>query len=136
MVVGPGLGATVGNVEFLAHSTDTPRFNLAIITIEPHSDGPDPHVHQNEDDAFNVLKRALLRTSIGCRGRARRRSHGRDERMIWQGTVALANCARRGAAIPRCDQIVEAKSSNAGAIRSCSCFDPRRVRSGLGGGCG
>ena len=68
IVVDPGLGATVGNVEFLAHSTGTHRFNLAIITVEPHSDRPDPHVHHHEDDAFNVLEEALLRTSIGCRG--------------------------------------------------------------------
>jgi len=39
-------------VEFLARSRDTPRFNLAIITIQPHRDGPEAHVHASEDDAF------------------------------------------------------------------------------------
>ena len=30
-----GEGQRVGNVEFLARSVDTDRFNLAIVTIEP-----------------------------------------------------------------------------------------------------
>ena len=52
VVVRPGEGHRVGNVEFLARSRDTPRFNLAIITIQPHRDGPEAHVHASEDDAF------------------------------------------------------------------------------------
>lgn len=30
----------MGNVEFLARSEDTPRFNLVLITMQPHQDGP------------------------------------------------------------------------------------------------
>jgi len=45
VVVRPGEGHRVGNVEFLARSADTPRFNLAIITIQPHRHGPPAHVH-------------------------------------------------------------------------------------------
>ena len=36
----PGEGHRVANVEFLARTRDTPRFNLAIITIQPRRDGP------------------------------------------------------------------------------------------------
>lgn len=59
IVVRPGLGTKVDNVEFLARSTDTPRFNLGIVIVEPHHDGPDPHVHDDEDDAFFVLEGQL-----------------------------------------------------------------------------
>ncbi|HZG49560.1 MAG TPA: cupin domain-containing protein [Thermoleophilaceae bacterium] len=53
--VRPGEGERVGNVEFLALSEDTPRFNLSIITLAPHRDGPELHSHEAEDDAFYVL---------------------------------------------------------------------------------
>jgi hypothetical protein len=39
VVVKPGEGHRVGNVEFLARSADTPRFNLAVIEIQPHRGG-------------------------------------------------------------------------------------------------
>jgi uncharacterized cupin superfamily protein len=55
VVVRPGEGYRVGNVEFLARSRDTPRFNVALITIGPHRDGPPPHSHTAEDDSFYVL---------------------------------------------------------------------------------
>ena len=46
VVVKPGEGHRVGNVEFLARSADTPRFNLAVIKIQPHrrrpADAPAP----------------------------------------------------------------------------------------------
>ena len=45
----------MGNVEFLARSRDTPRFNLGVITMNPHRDGPEMHTHADEDDAFYVL---------------------------------------------------------------------------------
>ena len=56
VVVEPGEGKRVGNVEFLAESADTGRFNLAIIDKTPRSDGPPMHTHENEDDAFYVLE--------------------------------------------------------------------------------
>ena len=56
VVIRPGEGHRVGNVEFLARSADTPRFNLAIVTMQPHRDGPPMHVHESEDDAFYVLE--------------------------------------------------------------------------------
>jgi mannose-6-phosphate isomerase-like protein (cupin superfamily) len=59
VVVRPGDGHRVGNVEFLARSRDTSRFNLALITIQPHRDGPGAHVHREEDDAFYVLEGEL-----------------------------------------------------------------------------
>lgn len=62
VVVRPGQGHRVGNVEFLARSADTPRFNLAIITIQPHRDGPPGHVHAAEDDAFYMLEGSLTFT--------------------------------------------------------------------------
>jgi mannose-6-phosphate isomerase-like protein (cupin superfamily) len=55
VVVPPGEGHRVGNVEFLARSQDTPRFNLALITIGPQRNGPPPHSHESEDDSFYVL---------------------------------------------------------------------------------
>ena len=55
VVVRPGEGLRVGNVEFLALSEDTPRFNASIVTIAPHRHGPPAHVHDAEDDAFLVL---------------------------------------------------------------------------------
>jgi mannose-6-phosphate isomerase-like protein (cupin superfamily) len=55
VVVPPGEGLRVSNVEFLALSEHTPRFNLAIITIAPGRDGPPAHSHDGEDDAFLIL---------------------------------------------------------------------------------
>ena len=46
VVVRPGEGHKVGNVEFLARSLDTPRFNLALTTIQPRRTGPGAHVHE------------------------------------------------------------------------------------------
>jgi mannose-6-phosphate isomerase-like protein (cupin superfamily) len=55
VIVRPGDGPRVGNVEFLALSEHTPRFNAGIITMAPHRHGPPPHAHLDEDDAFYVL---------------------------------------------------------------------------------
>jgi uncharacterized cupin superfamily protein len=55
VVVPPGEGHRFGNVEFLAQSKDTPRFNLALITIQPHRSGPPLHAHESEDDSFYIL---------------------------------------------------------------------------------
>lgn len=60
-VVEPGHGDRVGNVEFLARTTDTPFFNLAIITLEP-GQGVESHRHQAEDDSFLVLEGTLSLT--------------------------------------------------------------------------
>jgi mannose-6-phosphate isomerase-like protein (cupin superfamily) len=59
VVVRPGEGKRVYNVEFLATSDDTPRFNLGIITLQPHRDGPELHVHDGEDDSFYILEGEL-----------------------------------------------------------------------------
>jgi mannose-6-phosphate isomerase-like protein (cupin superfamily) len=58
-VVRPGEGHRVGNVEFLARSGDTPRFNLSVITIQPQREGPETHAHDAEDDAFYMLEGEL-----------------------------------------------------------------------------
>ena len=55
VVVAPGTGPRTGNVEFLALSEHTPRFNASIITMAPGRHGPGAHVHGDEDDAFYVL---------------------------------------------------------------------------------
>lgn len=65
VVVGPGAGHRVGNVEFLARSADTPRFNLGLITMAPHRRGPAPHLHEDEDDAFYILDGVLTFTVEG-----------------------------------------------------------------------
>lgn len=59
VVVPPGEGPRTGNVRFLALSEHTPRFNLALITIEPGRDGPPAHVHREEDDSFFILEGEL-----------------------------------------------------------------------------
>jgi mannose-6-phosphate isomerase-like protein (cupin superfamily) len=55
IVVPPGQGHRLGNVEFLARSKDTPRFNLSIIEIAVGRE-LEPHVHEAEDDAFYILE--------------------------------------------------------------------------------
>ena len=59
VVVLPGAGRRTGNVELLALSEDTPRFNVSIIVMAPGRHGPEPHVHAGEDDAFYVLEGEL-----------------------------------------------------------------------------
>jgi mannose-6-phosphate isomerase-like protein (cupin superfamily) len=53
-VVPPGQGHRVGNVEFLARTVDTPRFTFGIIEIAPGRE-LEPHVHEDEDDAFYIV---------------------------------------------------------------------------------
>ena len=55
IIVPPGGGTPFGNVEFLALSEHTPRFNLSIITMGAGRHGPEAHVHHDEDDSFYVL---------------------------------------------------------------------------------
>jgi mannose-6-phosphate isomerase-like protein (cupin superfamily) len=55
VIVRPGEGHHVANVEFLARTADTPRFNFSIITKQP-GEGPPLHVHPEEDDAFYILE--------------------------------------------------------------------------------
>ena len=54
IVVRPGEGHRLGNVEFLARTADTPRFNLGIIEIAAGR-VLEAHVHAEEDDAFYIL---------------------------------------------------------------------------------
>jgi mannose-6-phosphate isomerase-like protein (cupin superfamily) len=65
VVVRPGEGHRVGNVEFLARSLDTDRFNLAIVTIAPQRTGPELHTHEAEDDSFFMLDGELVFTVDG-----------------------------------------------------------------------
>ena len=55
VIVAPGEGLRVGNVEFLGLSEHSPRINVGIVTMQPHREGPPMHVHAHEDDAFYVL---------------------------------------------------------------------------------
>jgi mannose-6-phosphate isomerase-like protein (cupin superfamily) len=55
IIVWPGKGHRVGNVEFLARTRDTPRFNFGIIEMAPGR-GIEEHVHENEDDSFYILE--------------------------------------------------------------------------------
>ena len=54
VIVRPGEGHRVGNLEFLARTTDTPRFNLGIIDFAAGR-VLEPHVHGDEDDSFFIL---------------------------------------------------------------------------------
>ena len=58
VVVRPGEGHRVGNVEFLARSADTPRFTLGIIEIAAGR-VLEAHVHADEDDAFLIVEGEL-----------------------------------------------------------------------------
>ena len=55
IVVLPGEGRRLGNVEFLARTADTPRFNFQIIEIAAGRQ-LEQHTHDGEDDAFYILE--------------------------------------------------------------------------------
>ena len=59
VIVPPGEGVRFGNVEFLGLSEHTPRVNVSVITMAPGRQGPESHVHQDEDDVFYVLEGEL-----------------------------------------------------------------------------
>ena len=61
VVVPPGQGHRVGNVEFLARTSESPRFNLGIIEIAAGR-VLEEHVHAEEDDAFYILAGELTFT--------------------------------------------------------------------------
>ena len=58
MIVPPGEGHRIGNVEFLARTADTPRFTFGIIDLAPGRE-VEAHVHDGEDDAFYILEGML-----------------------------------------------------------------------------
>ena len=58
VVVEPGGGDRVGNVEFLARTVDTPFFNLSVVTLRP-GQGVASHRHPAEDDSWLVLDGTL-----------------------------------------------------------------------------
>lgn len=58
IVIPPGQGHVLGNVEFLARTADTPRFNFGIIEIAPGRE-LEAHSHDHEDDAFYILEGEL-----------------------------------------------------------------------------
>jgi mannose-6-phosphate isomerase-like protein (cupin superfamily) len=64
IVVPPGAGHRVGNVEFLARTADTPRFTFGIIDIAPGR-VLEAHVHADEDDAFYILEGEMTFTFGG-----------------------------------------------------------------------
>ena len=59
VVVRPGEGLHHGNVEFLGLSEHSPRLNVSVITMAPGREGPESHVHKDEDDVFYVLEGEL-----------------------------------------------------------------------------
>jgi quercetin dioxygenase-like cupin family protein len=59
VIVTDGSGQRVGNVEFLARSADTPRFNAGIITFAAGR-RLEQHVHADEDDSFYILRGELV----------------------------------------------------------------------------
>jgi mannose-6-phosphate isomerase-like protein (cupin superfamily) len=64
IVIPPGQGHRIGNVEFLARSVDTPRFNFSIIEIAAGRE-LEAHVHEGEDDAFYILEGQMIFTVDG-----------------------------------------------------------------------
>ena len=77
MVIGPGQGHRLGNVEFLARTQDTPRFTFGIIEITAGR-VLEEHVHDAEDDGFYILEGELTFT------------FGDDEAVATPGTFVLA----------------------------------------------
>ena len=61
IVIPPGQGHRLGNVEFLARTVDTPRFTFAMIEIAPGRE-LESHVHADEDDAFYIVEGELTFT--------------------------------------------------------------------------
>jgi mannose-6-phosphate isomerase-like protein (cupin superfamily) len=61
VVVAPGEGHRIGNVEFLARTSESPRFNFGIIEIAAGR-VLEEHVHADEDDAFYILEGELTFT--------------------------------------------------------------------------
>jgi mannose-6-phosphate isomerase-like protein (cupin superfamily) len=61
IVVLPGEGQRVGNVEFLARTKDTPRFTMGIVEMAPGR-ALEPHIHEDEDDSFYILQGELTFT--------------------------------------------------------------------------
>jgi mannose-6-phosphate isomerase-like protein (cupin superfamily) len=61
IVIAPGAGHRIGNVEFLARTADSPRFNFGIIEIAAGRE-LEEHVHGEEDDAFYILEGELTFT--------------------------------------------------------------------------
>ena len=61
IIVRPGEGSRVGNVEFLARTKDTPRFTCSIIDFAPGR-LLEPHSHPDEDDSFYILEGELTFT--------------------------------------------------------------------------
>jgi mannose-6-phosphate isomerase-like protein (cupin superfamily) len=59
IVVAPGEGHRIGNVEFLARTVDTPRFTFGIIEIVPGRE-LEAHLHDGEDDAFYILEGEMV----------------------------------------------------------------------------
>ena len=55
IIVPPGQGHVLGNVEFLARTIDTPRFNFAIIEIRAGRE-LESRTHDEEDDSFYILE--------------------------------------------------------------------------------
>jgi quercetin dioxygenase-like cupin family protein len=58
VIVPPGEGHRYGNVEFLCRTTDSPRFNLGIISFAAGRE-LESHVHHEEDDSFYILEGEL-----------------------------------------------------------------------------
>ena len=94
IVVRPGEGHRVANVEFLARSRDTPRFNLGVITVQPHADGPPIHAHAHEDDSFYVLEGELTIVEDD------------DETVVGPGTFVLVPPGVRHTFANRSDAVV------------------------------
>ena len=69
VVIPPGQGHRLGNVEFLARTADTPRFTFGIIEIAPGR-VLEAHVHADEDDAFYILEGEMT-FILGDRGGGR-----------------------------------------------------------------
>jgi mannose-6-phosphate isomerase-like protein (cupin superfamily) len=64
IVIPPGQGHRLGNVEFLARTRDTPRFTFGIIEIAAGR-VLEEHVHADEDDAFYILDGEMTFTFDG-----------------------------------------------------------------------
>jgi quercetin dioxygenase-like cupin family protein len=95
IIVPPGEGRRFGNVEFLARTVDTPRFNLGIIHFAPGRE-LEAHVHEGEDDSFYILDGEIVFT-LGEQD---------DEVVAGPGTFVLVPPGVRHGFSNRTDEVV------------------------------
>jgi mannose-6-phosphate isomerase-like protein (cupin superfamily) len=115
VVVEPGQGDRVGNVQFLARTVDTPFFNLSEVVLRP-GQGVDSHVHQAEDDSWLVLDGTL---SVTVGDDARRIEAGPGTFVLVPSGTSCATTAAPTSGSSTCTPRAVSTAVSAGARVAC-----------------